>query len=501
MADQQVLQRRIVIIGAGIGGICAAIRLSGAGYRDIVVLDRADRIGGTWRDNSYPGSGCDVPSHLYSFSFARNPGWSRKFVEQPEILEYLEHCVDRFRIRPMLRLGTPVTGATFDAGRGVWQIRIESADGAAELEADVLIAATGQLNRPFVPDLAGLDSFTGPVFHSARWQHDTDLVGRDVAVIGNGASAVQFVPRIAPLARSVTVYQRSANWILPKPDRRFSRLERKLFALVPPLEIAYRWSIYLRFETRFSAFLEGSRLTGLLEKVALGHLKSQIVDREVRATQRPDYRAGCKRILISNDYLASLDRPCSTVVTEPIDHVDATGITDTSGVRRPADAVIFATGFRTTEFLSPIDIRGRDGQRLTDAWSEGPKAHFGITVPGFPNLFILYGPNTNLGHNSIIFMLERQVTHVLAALEEADRRRSSTIEVRGPVAAASDDDLQRHAQRTVWLSSCSNWYKDEAGRLTNNWPKNTIRYWRDTRQLGPDDYEFSGGVAGERGSA
>lgn len=374
---RQTSQRRIVIVGAGIGGICAAIRLSQAGHRDIVVLDRADRIGGTWRDNSYPGSGCDVPSHLYSFSFARNPGWSRKFVGQSEILEYLERCVDRFGIRPMLRLSSVVTGADYDADRGTWRVGIESSGNPAHaemLEADVLIAATGQLNRPSIPELEGLDSFSGTTFHSARWQHGAELRGRDIAVIGNGASAVQFVPRIAPLARSVTVYQRSANWILPKPDRRFSRLERRIFALAPPLEIAYRWSIYLRFELRFSAFLEGSRLTGLLEKVALGHLRSQIADRDLRRTQRPDYRAGCKRILISNDYLAALDRPGTTVVTEPIDHVDPVGITGAAGIRRPADTIIFATGFRTTEFLSPIDVRGRDGQRLSGAWSEGPRS-------------------------------------------------------------------------------------------------------------------------------
>ena len=484
-----IVERRIVIIGAGIGGICAAIRLSRAGYRDIVVVDRAERIGGTWRDNSYPGSGCDVPSHLYSFSFARNSDWSRKFVDQPEILDYLERCVDRFGIRPMLRLGTAVTSATYDTDRAVWDVGIE---GGPSIEADVLIAATGQLNRPFVPEVPGLETFGGTTFHSARWQHHAALRGKDVAVIGNGASAVQFVPRIAPLARSLTVYQRSANWILPKPDRRFRRFERRLFKLVPPLEIAYRWSIYLRLESRFSAFLEDSWMTGLLERVALGQLKKQIADPELRRTQRPDYRAGCKRILISNDYSAALDRPSSTVVTEAIDSVDADGITDATGVHRAADVIIFATGFRTTEFLSPIDIRGRDDLSLTDVWSEGARAHLGITVPGFPNLFILYGPNTNLGHNSIIFMIERQVTHLMAALAELDRRGATTVEVCRPVAEASDLDLQHHAEHTVWLGSCANWYKDESGRLTNNWPKSTVSYWRETRVLTPGDYEFSG---------
>ncbi|MCU1352711.1 MAG: putative flavin-binding monooxygenase [Acidimicrobiales bacterium] len=474
----------VAIIGSGFGGIGMAIRLRQAGIDSFTIFEKADRLGGTWRDNTYPGSGCDVPSHLYSFSFAPKADWTRKFAGQSEILGYLEECADRFDLRPHLRFGAEITAATFDEDESRW--RLDLADGTTH-HADVLVAATGQLNRPHVPDLAGLDDFAGHSFHSARWDHDADLTDRDVAVVGIGASAIQFVPEIAPKVRSLTLFQRSSNYVAPKPDKAFSRRMQWLFRHVPPFERLYRAQIWLRFDVRFTWFRQGSRIAKLGERKFVEGLAPLVSDRLSEEALLPDYPLGCKRILISNDWYPTLLRPNVTVVTDDVERVTPTGIV-AGGVEHAADTIIFGTGFQTTGFLTPMVVTGRDGTDLHTTWKDGAEAHLGMTVAGFPNLFILYGPNTNLGHNSIIFMLERQFGYIVRCLAEMVDEQLAWLDVRPDAMARSNERLQRELAGTVWAAGCHSWYKTEAGKVTNNWSSYTWRYW--VRTLRPRFAEF-----------
>lgn len=465
-----------------------------AGIETFTLYDKADAIGGTWRDNTYPGAACDVPSHLYSLSFAPKTDWSRKFPEQPEILAYLNEVTDRFDLRPRLRLGVELTSASWDEGASAWELSF--ADGSTA-EADVLVAATGQLNRPHIPDLDGLDGFKGTAFHSARWHHDHDLTGREVAVIGIGASAIQFVPEIARVAQHVTLFQRSSNYVGPKPDGEFSDRARRAFERLPGLARLYRWSIWARFDARWLVFRKGSRAAAMLEKKFTTALAKAVSDDLPTEALIPDYRLGCKRILISNDWYPTLMRPNVTVETAPIDQVTATGIT-AGGVEHPADTIVFGTGFASTGFLAPIRITGRDGADLHETWRDGAEAHLGITVHGFPNLFLLYGPNTNLGHNSIVFMLERQIAYALRWIRRMAVDGQASIEVTASAQANSNDRLQRRLAETVWATSCHSWYKTASGKITNNWSGPTIAYWWQTRRDVRADYHVHSGPAGRR---
>ncbi|HKY15963.1 MAG TPA: NAD(P)/FAD-dependent oxidoreductase, partial [Microthrixaceae bacterium] len=404
---------RIAILGAGAGGIAMAVALRDAGMSDVTILEKSDGFGGTWRDNTYPGCACDAPSHLYSFSFAPNPDWSRKFADQPEILDYMERVALDHRLDRSTRFGSEVASLEWDDDRATWEVRTVAGE---RLEFDVVVAALGQLNRPGLPDIPGLETFTGTAFHSARWNHDHDLVGRRVAVIGNGASAVQFVPEVAAEAAHVTIFQRSANWIMPKPDREFRRSERWAFRHVPGLRRAYRASIYARFESRFMLFRRGSRLGRSVARVMRRQLEPIVRDEITEEMVVPDYPPGCKRILISNDYLDTLHRPDVSVTTAPIVAVDATAVLTADGGRHEVDTIIFGTGFESTSFLAPVEVTGRAGRSLSEVWEKGATAYLGMAMPEFPNLFLLYGPNTNLGHNSIIFMLECQARFTASIL-------------------------------------------------------------------------------------
>ncbi len=464
---------RIAIIGAGFGGIAMAVRLRQAGIESFEIHEKADRVGGTWRDNTYPGAACDVPSHLYSLSFAPKADWSRKFPEQPEILAYLEQVVDDFGVGPHLRFGSEVVEAAFDEGAGCWHLAF--ADGSTD-DVDVLVTATGQLNRPHVPDLAGLDGFAGPSFHSARWDHDVDLTDRDVAVVGIGASAIQFVPAIADRVKSLTLFQRSVNYVAPKPDGEFSERAKALFARVPAVRLLYRASIWARFDARWPIFRAGSVSGRLVEKAfakGLEKLDGSGLDPEVVV---PDYPVGCKRLLIANDWYTTLIRPNVDVVAAPIERVEADAVV-AGGTGHRADVLIFGTGFQSTGFLTPMRVIGRGGVDLHDHWADGAEAHLGITVAGFPNLFLLYGPNTNLGHNSIVFMLERQVGYALTCIRTLVEERLAWLDIRPEVQAASNERLVRELARTVWAAGCHSWYKTESGRITNNWSGSTLRYW------------------------
>jgi len=477
---------RVAVIGSGFGGLGMAVRLLQAGIDDVTIHEKADRLGGTWRDNTYPGAACDVPSHLYSLSFAPKADWSRRFPEQPEILDYLESVADDFGLRPHLRFGSEVTEAAFDEDRGTWQLSF--ADGSTD-EVDVVVSATGQLNRPMVPDLPGLDDFAGTAFHSARWDHGHDLTGRDVAVVGIGASAIQFVPEIARQARSVTLFQRSVNYVGPKPDAAFSERAKAIFRAVPPLQRLYRASIWLRFDARWSLFTESSRVAPLAQKAFTKALRPLVSDDLPAEAVVPDYPLGCKRILISNDWYPTLLRPNVEVVTTPVEAVTADGI-ESGGRTFPADTIVFGTGFQTTGFLAPMRITGRGGRDLHDGWVDGAEAHLGITVHGFPNLFLLYGPNTNLGHNSIVFMLERQISYALSCIRALVEDGVAWRDVTADAQAGSNRRLVRELDRTVWAAGCHSWYKTASGRITNNWSGPSLRYWLRTAR--PRAADFAG---------
>lgn len=482
---------RVAIIGTGIGGLGMAIRLVQMGVDDVTLFEKADALGGTWRDNTYPGSGCDVPSHLYSLSFAPNPDWSRRFPEQAEILEHLERVADEFDVRRRIRFSTEVTAATFDEAAGSWTLALGTGE---TFTADVLVAATGQLNRPHVPAIPGLEDFAGTAFHSARWRHDVDLDGKDVAVIGIGASAIQFVPAIAERVGRMTLFQRSVNYVGPKPDGPISARTRDLLRRVAPLRLAYRASIWARFESRFVIFKQGSKVGEVGRKRFADGLGQMVSDDLPADALVPDYPLGCRRILISNDWYPTLMRPDVEVVTAGVERIEPDAVV-AGGVRHPADVLVFGTGFKSTGFLEPIRVTGREGQVLGDVWADGAEAHLGITVAGFPNLFLLYGPNTNLGHNSIIFMLERQIGWILQAVRTLATERARWVDVRPEVQAASNDRLDRELARTVWAGDCHSWYKDAKGRITNNWSSYTWRYWQRTRRLHPADLEVAPRVA------
>lgn len=477
-----------VIIGAGFGGLGMAIQLRQAGFEDFVILEKGDDVGGCWRENTYPGAACDVPSHLYSFSFEPRADWSRRFAPQAEILDYLRHCADKYGLRPHLRLGAEVTQARFDESKALWEIT--TADGAV-LHARVLISACGQLNRPAFPRLPGLERFTGKSFHSARWDHGYDLEGKTVAVVGTGASAIQFVPAIAPKVARLHLFQRSAPYVLPRPDRAYSDGHRRALRRLPFLLRLSRLLKYWHHEARVLAFSIFPVLMKLFERQFEAHLRRSLADPGLRRRVTPDYRMGCKRILISNDWYPALARPNVEVVTDAIREVTPTGIVTTDGSERRVDAILFGTGFTATEFLAPLRIVGRDGRELSETWRGGAEAFLGVTVSGFPNLFLLYGPNTNLGHNSIVFMLESQFRYVLSALRLLRDGEVRWLDVRAPALRGFNAKVQRALERTVWGASCSSWYKTSEGRNTNNWPWFTFHYRRRTRAVRRADYELA----------
>ncbi|MGH0029215.1 MAG: flavin-containing monooxygenase [Myxococcota bacterium] len=478
------MSRRIAIIGAGFSGLCLGIQLKRAGFDDFTIFEKSDGVGGTWRDNTYPGAACDSPSFAYCYSFEQKLDWTRKWSSQPEILDYIEHCADAYGLRPHLRLGCEIASARFDADAALWRLRSASGE---EHEAEVLVSGTGQLNRPAIPDIEGLDDFAGPVFHSARWDHDVPLAGRDVAVVGNAASAIQFVPEIArEIARGegrLTIFQRSANWMLPQNNHDYSEAQLRRFRRHPWLARLYRWFIWASFESRWPVFRGNRFLARRIQDVAVAEIEGAIRDPKLREALVPDYPMGGRRILISDAYYQTLDQDHVEVVTDPIARLVADAVVTEGGRRVPADVVILATGFRTTELLAPIQIEGLGGRRLHDEWADGPKSYLGITTAGFPNFFMMYGPNTNLGHNSIVFMIECQARYIVSCIEQLAARGLAWLDLRRDVMEAWDDRLQRELSRTAWAATDRSWYKNAAGRITQNWSGTTTRYWWRTRKV------------------
>ncbi len=472
----------VAVIGAGFGGLGMAIRLQRSRH-SFVVLEKAGRVGGTWRDNTYPGAGCDVPSHLYSFSFHRG-SWARRYSSQPEILRYLEQLVKRYELGPRLRLGARVESAVFDEEAGEW--RLSLADGEL-VSARAVVSSVGQLNRPELPDIPGRERFRGPQWHSAGWDHAWPLEGRRVAVIGTGASAIQFVPEIAGQAAHVHVFQRSAPYVIPKPDRPYGPVERLLYAHVPLLQRADRLRIYLMGELLGVALVASPALRRTLEGRWRSFMHSQVGDEDLRARCTPDYVMGCKRILFSNDWYPVLQRPSVELVTDPVAAITETGVTTGDGAYREVDAIVYGTGFQATGFLQPMRVAGLGGRDLHDVWRGGAEAFRGVVVGGFPNFFMLYGPNTNLGSNSIIYMLEAQIGYVGGALEAMRRRQLRWLDIRSEVQAEFNRWVAALSHRTVWETGCRSWYTT-GGRNTNNWPTYPFRYRRQLRRFDLRDY-------------
>ncbi len=478
---------RVLIVGSGFGGIAAAIELRRRDLGEVTILEAAEELGGTWHYNTYPGAACDVPAHLYSFSYAQRRDWTRLCSSQQELLRYLREVADEHGITGLVRCGQRVTECRFDESTAVWTARTEA---GATFVADALVLATGQLHRPAIPALAGRERFAGTTFHSARWDHDYDLRGKRVAVVGTGASAVQLVPPVARAAGSLTIFQRHGNWLLPRTNRVYSPVNRAVVEHVPGLQRLRRAITYGVVELLTRA-VRHPRTIGLAAgQISASFMRSQLPDPELRARAWPDYAFGCKRVLFSSGYLPTLSRPDVELVTEPIHELTETGIVTADGIHRELDCVIWATGFRVSEFQAPMRVHGLGGVELGEAWRDGAHAHLGIATPGFPSMFFMYGPNTNSSGGSIIVYLEAQARYIRQALEHLRDGGYRRVEVRPDVEAASDRALQARFDGTAW-TACDSWYKDEGGRIVANWPGYMGEYVEATRTFAPDQYEFT----------
>lgn len=479
------LDAEVIIVGTGFSGQCMAIKLHEAGFDSVLLLERAPSVGGTWRDNHYPGAACDIPSHLYSFSFALNPDWSRTYPGQPEIETYLRGTAERYGLLQRTRFDTLVTGAAFDARSQTW--RVETQRGS--LRSRYLVLATGGLSEPAVPTLPGIEDFQGKCFHSARWDHACALEGRRVAVIGTGASAIQFVPQIAPQVGRLSVFQRTPPWIIPRGDRPFAALRKLANHWVPGAMRLNRWRIHWMNELAALGTVVDPKYMEWATKTALKHLEHQVPDPALRARLTPDYVMGCKRILISDDWYPALQRPQVELVTTPIERVTADGVLTTDGRHHPVDAIIFGTGFQATDAYGRLNLCGRLGIGLNDAWRGGAEAYVGASVSGFPNLFMVTGPNTGLGHNSMVFIIEANVAHIVGALQQARKRGATVVEVKREVQAAYNRELQQRLKKSVWVTGCKSWYQDQrTGKVTTLWPGFSTQYWARARHFRPDDY-------------
>ncbi|GAA1820853.1 NAD(P)/FAD-dependent oxidoreductase [Actinomadura chokoriensis] len=481
----------VAIVGSGFSGLGLAIGLKRAGLTGFTVFERAGDVGGVWRENTYPGAACDAPSHLYSYSFAPKHDWSRRFAPQPEILDYLRACAREYGVMEHMAFGTEITAAEFDAGSGRWTLR---AAGGETHEADVLVSACGQLSRPSVPDIPGLESFGGTVFHSAEWDHGHDLAGREIAVVGNGASAVQFVPRIAPEAAGLTVFQREPQWVGWKWDRRYPRARTWLNRRLPVLQRLSRLGVFIWFEVLLNPMLispRGRRVLSAHIRALCRTTRWSVRDKEMRRNLTPGYELGCKRVLVSSDYYRSLNLPHVDVVTSAIVKVTPDAVVTADGRSHPADTIIMGTGFRSHGFVAPMRVTGLDGRALEDAWRDGPRAYLGLAVAGFPNFFLMYGPNTNVGSGSVVHMLESQIAYIVQAVRALRDPEVLYMDVREGVLSAFDERLQRRLGGTVWnAGGCGSWYRRGDGRNASNWPGSMLGYRRRTRRLDPSDYRF-----------
>ncbi|WP_181719321.1 flavin-containing monooxygenase [Nocardia gipuzkoensis] len=489
VAARPTRHARTIIIGSGFAGLGLAIRLTQQGRNDFLVLERGSDVGGTWRDNTYPGAACDVPSHLYSYSFALNPNWSRSFSRQGEIQQYIQDVSKRYDVRDKHIFDCDVTSARWNNEASRWEI--ESTKGS--FTADTVVSAVGALCEPALPDIKGIGEFEGEIFHSARWNHDADLTGKRVAIIGTGASAIQIVPAIAAQVGHLDVYQRTAPWLLPRLDRPYTKAERLAFKYVPGLQRLSRAAIYAARETQVVGLAKAPAMMQLFEAIAKAKLRYEIRDSRLRAKVTPNFRIGCKRMLISNDYYPALSRPNVDVVTDGIAEVRANSIVTEDGTEREIDALIVATGFHVTDSPTYDTIAGRDGRTLSEVFDEiGQQGYKGASIANFPNMFFLLGPNVGLGHTSMVYMIESQINYIADALATIDRLDLRTVEVRRDVQDAYNKELQAKLAGSVWLTGgCSSWYLDKHGNNTTLWPDFTFEFRRLTKTFDVAAYDIS----------
>jgi cation diffusion facilitator CzcD-associated flavoprotein CzcO len=480
---------QVAIVGSGFSGLCMGIKLKEAGIDSFVILEKASEVGGTWRENTYPGCACDVQSHLYSYSFEGNPNWSHKFAPWNEIQDYILDLTDKYELRPHIRFNHKVREAVFDEEDGLWRIRTDNGD---MVTANAFVLGTGPLHVPLIPDIRGLDSFKGKVFHSSQWAHDYDFKGKTVVSIGTGGSAIQYVPEVAPQAKRLHVFQRTAPWILPKPDRPYRELERTLFRHSSLLRKLHRGWLYVRNEARVLPIMNPP-LAKLLEKAAMLYVRHCVDDPALVEKLTPDYTIGCKRVLLSNNYYQVFNRPNVELVTEALTEVREHSVVTKDGLERPVDAIILGTGFHADprNYLNELTIKGLGGRDLLEHWAPGPEAYLGISVPGFPNLFELVGPNTGLGHNSLIFMIESQVRYIVQCLKLLEKRDAKYMDVRHDRLRRYNEELEHRLEDTVWTSGCKSWYTQEDGKNIAIWPGFSFRYRARTRTVNPDHYVWT----------
>jgi cation diffusion facilitator CzcD-associated flavoprotein CzcO len=477
----------IAVVGAGFGGVGAVTMLRRAGYHDVTVFERGERVGGVWNHNTYPGAACDVPSHLYEFAFEPNAHWSRRYAPQAEIQAYLENVARRNGVLDRVRTNTEVTSARWDERRDKWVLQTS----AGTHEADVLITACGQLSVPKMPSLPGIESFVGPAFHTARWRHDVELAGKRVAVVGTGCSAVQTVPAIQPLVEQVDVYQRSPGWTFPKMDFAYSPRTQRMFERFPALQRLDRMAVFAFMEAGAAAMTSRRWLLAPFRAVGRRQIEKAISDPELRAKVTPQDELGCKRLMLTDEWYPTLTKSNVELVTEPIAAITPAGIRLEDGSERPADVLVLATGFQSHAFVAPMEIVGAGGRTLAEEWAEVAQAYLGMSVPGFPNMFLLYGPNTNGGTGSVIYTIEAGVDHVIGALGQLERARARRIEVRREAAEAFNRELRATLADTVWHTGCTSWYVDENGNDPSQWPWLWSTYRRRTAHIEPGTYALN----------
>jgi cation diffusion facilitator CzcD-associated flavoprotein CzcO len=478
----------VLIIGSGFSGIGMGIQLKRAGFDSFLILERGPEVGGTWRINTYPGCACDVPSHLYSFSYEKNPGWSRMYPTQREIWDYLRAVVEKHGLRSSMRFDSEVREAVFDERQSRWRVTTQRGD---TFTARVVTSCMGGLSRPQLPRISGLERFQGPAFHSSTWDHSVDLSGKRVGVVGTGASAIQFVPQIVPRVAKLHLFQRTPPWVLPKPDRPIRAWERALFDGLPGYMWLFRNWLYWRQEVFGIGYTLKPEYLKFAEGLALRYLRKAVPDPAVRAKLTPNYQIGCKRVLLSNDYLQSLSQPNVEVVTDGVAEVRERSVVTADGAERDVDAIVYGTGFRTLDFTSPVRFVGPGGVELNDVWRSRPRAYLGVATAGFPNLFFITGPNSRVANNSIVFMIEAQIRYVINCLRHLRATGAGTMEVRAQAQERFNAGLTERAKRTVFATGCKSWYLDEKGESPVLWPGFSSEYWWKSRRINEGDFVFA----------
>ena len=475
----------VLIVGAGFAGLGTAIRLQQAGIRDIVILERAADVGGTWRDNQYPGAACDIPSNLYSYSFDQNPDWSRSFSGSTEIFEYIKAMVERFDLAQYIRFNQNVTDLAYDDQHGLWRASTESGE---QFSARAAVMAHGPLSNPSYPDIAGIDRYQGHKIHSAAWDHDYDFRGKKVGVIGTGASAIQIIPELVKDAQKLTVFQRTPAWVMPRPDFETPQWQKQLFRRLPASQSALRKGLYLAHESMALAVIWDSPVTRLAERLGRWHLRHQVRDRWLRRQLTPDYRIGCKRILVSNDYYPALQQPNCKLITWPIARLCENGIRTVEGIEHQFDCIVFATGFDVSHSGTPFPVRGSGGRLLSEDWQRGAQAYKSVNVAGYPNLFLTFGPNSGPGHNSVLVYMESQIDYIVRGVKTILNRNLKSLAVRDSAQQAYNAGIQKRLARTNWNSGCKSWYLTEDGFNATMYPGFASQYARQMKELDLRDY-------------